>query len=491
MKFSVNIVFTLLIVSTSLVVISSYFQHRNSLRRKESINRVTHTYKVIQTSTYLISLMKDMETGQHGFIITGDSSFLEPYYDAKADITHALDTLTGLVRENTRQSLLIKNHIAPIIHKKQEFLDHSLATYHQHGQDSSMNLISAKTGKTYMDTLRVLMNDLSQHERYLLNQRNQEYETANDQEDVIRLGSLALIVITSASAFVALYNKQRQNKKLLFDLEHANVILEQKVKDRTAELEQKKEETVQLNEDLKQNIEELKSTHERLLEVNREKDHFLGIASHDLKSPVSGLLRLIEVMKLDKDNRSASDLQYLNYMEDACRNMQRLIDNLLDVNRIEHGLTVINLQKVSLQKVLDRLYAEFEPIAGKKNIALHIQPYPHDIFTDEDVLVRILENLLSNAIKFSLPEKNVTLRVHGIDGKVIFEVIDQGPGIRSEDLPRIFSKFQRLNNRPTGGEGSTGLGLAIVKELIQLVNGEITVYSKVAEGTTFKVTLPG
>ena len=175
MKFSLNIVFILLIVSTALFVGSSYVQHENSIHRKESISRVTHTYRVIQTSTYLISLMKDMENGQHGFIITGDSSFLEPYYDSKADMTRTLDTLAVLVSNNKRQTLLMRNHIEPIIRKKLEVLDHALGTFNSHGQDSSMNLISAKTGKTYMDTLRVLMNDLSQHERYLLNQHNIEY----------------------------------------------------------------------------------------------------------------------------------------------------------------------------------------------------------------------------------------------------------------------------------------------------------------------------
>ncbi|SKC42068.1 sensor histidine kinase [Ohtaekwangia koreensis] len=490
MKFSLNIVFALLIVSTVLVISSSYIQHQNSKQRKESISQVTHTYKVIQTSTYLISLMKDMETGQHGFIITGDSSFLEPYYDAKEDITQALDTLTGLVRENNRQALLMQNHIEPIIRKKQEFLDHSLSTFNRHGQDSSMNLISAKTGKTYMDTLRVLMNDLSQHERYLLNLHNEEYEKGNEREDLIRLGSMILIVITSASAFLALYNKQRQNRALLYDLEEANSILEQKVSDRTAEIGRKNEETLRLNEELKQNIEELKVVHTRLIELNYEKDHFLGIASHDLKSPVSGLLRLIEVMKVDNPNRQASDLQYLGYMEDACINMQRLIENLLDINKIEHGSTEINVQKVPLNKILDRLSNEFTPIAMKKNITLRIAQSSEAIYTDEDVLVRILENLLSNAIKFSYPEKEVTLKVHLSDGNVIFEIIDHGLGIRNEDLPRIFTKFERLNNKPTAGEGSTGLGLSIVKELIPLINGEISVSSKVAEGTTFKVILP-
>lgn len=490
MKFSLNIVFILLIVSTVLFVGSSYVQHENSIHRKESISRVTHTYRVIQTSTYLISLMKDMENGQHGFIITGDSSFLEPYYDSKADMTRTLDTLAVLVSNNKRQTLLMRNHIEPIIRKKLEVLDHALGTFTRHGQDSSMNLISAKTGKTYMDTLRVLMDDLSQHERYLLNRHNIEYGKVNEREDLVRLISVILIVIASASAFLALYNKQKQNRKLLDDLENANVVLEQKVKDRTAELENKKEETVRLNEDLKQNIEELKTIHERLIELNREKDHFLGIASHDLKSPVSGLLRLIEVMKLDKTNRSATDIQYLDYMEDACRNMQRLIDNLLDVNRIEHGLTEINLQRVSLHKVFERLRNEFAPIASRKNILLKVAESTDEIFTDEDALVRILENLLSNAIKFSYPQRKVNLQMHRFDGKVIFEVIDQGPGIRNEELPRIFTKFQRLSNRPTGGEGSTGLGLAIVKELVQLINGEISVSSKIAEGTTFRVAIP-
>jgi len=169
--------------------------------------------------------------------------------------------------------------------------------------------------------------------------------------------------------------------------------------------------------------------------------------------------------------------------------MQRLISNLLDINRIERGETHVNKQTVELPELLRKLEREFIQQAQKKQIELIITPAEGKVHTDPDALQQILENLISNAIKFSQRGKTVQLRTTRNYSEVRFEVIDQGPGIHPEEIQNLFGKFKKLSNKPTGGEGSTGLGLSIVKEMVKLLQGDISVTSTLHKGSVFVVTL--
>jgi signal transduction histidine kinase len=237
--------------------------------------------------------------------------------------------------------------------------------------------------------------------------------------------------------------------------------------------------------------EELREANEKLRHVNEEKNHFLGMTAHDLKSPLNGVLGLIALLKKDiaPDSRQA---EYLRYIEESCLNMKNLIMNLLDINRIEQGLTMINPERIALHTLVDRHVRMLQENARKKNIALIVDDAagPVTLFTDANALGRVLENLLSNALKFSPADTTVTLRTVKNASSITFQIIDQGPGIREEDMPRLFGKFQKLSARPTGGETSTGLGLSIVKELVTSLQGKISVTSEWGKGATFSVEIP-
>lgn len=229
-----------------------------------------------------------------------------------------------------------------------------------------------------------------------------------------------------------------------------------------------------------------------LLQLNEEKNHILGIAAHDLKSPLNTILGLINLIRLSQQNLTTDQAEYLRYIEQACTNMQTLVNNLLDLNKIEEGINVLNPESVELGDFLQRHLQVFRERARSKNIALVLEDNAPGkrIITDLNALQRIIENLLSNAIKFSPKGKEVVLRVVHEAQAVRIEVTDQGPGISQHDMPRLFRKFQKLSARPTDGEGSTGLGLSIVKELVQALHGKITVRSEVNKGSTFAVELP-
>ena len=460
-KFLTNNIYVLLVLSVLLVIASAFITYYNTREKKQSTQTVIRRYQSIGSSIQLLSLLKDMETGQRGYIITGDSEFLEPYNTAKSKIKEETDSLNKLINDNEPQMNLLEGRILTAIHNKSTDLESSINIVNTFGRDSAARRVDTKIGKAHMDTLRILVQDLIQRERTLLSQQNQKLDRNTRLEDTIRFFAFTLIGLTSMMALIMLIQKQRSINELIDSLKKSNEELEQRVKDRT----------------------------KQLVEANHAKDHFLGIASHDLKVPISGVLGLIELMNLENKNRPEKEAEYLSYMQDSCNNMQRLISNLLDINRIERGATNIKKQDVNLKRLLTKLEREFSHQAKKKNIELVINSIDEVISTDMDALSRILENLLSNAIKFSAGDSRIHLRTANIGDSIKFEIIDQGPGIPSEDIPKLFDKFQKLTNQPTGGEGSTGLGLSIVKELTILLGGEITVTSKVGEGTIFTVVI--
>jgi signal transduction histidine kinase len=493
-----NTIRTLLITSILLTPVSAFITYYNVEQKKETYNLVIQTYKVIQSSTTLLSHLKDMERGQRGYIVTGDSSFLQPYREAEGDIDLHLKSLSELVSDNPRQLELLKTEIEPLILRKRTELDQSLALFGKHGRERASVYVATKMGNAHMDSIRLLVNDLIEHEQGLLESRNDRLEQIYFFNDTILFGSLALIGITALIALLALQKKQKENELLIGELQKLNQGLELKVKERTQQLEEEKVHVEKLNNNLQQNLEDVKALHEGLLDANKslvklndEKNNFLGIATHDLKAPIAGIASLAQLMK-HEGNLDVRKLDYLEHIEDSCDRMQRLISDLLDINKIEQGSSSITLQPVDISKLLARLHRQFQPIAERKNIQLSFQNEVDEdtITTDQDSLLQILDNLLSNAIKFSQPQKEVSLQAFVDNSSICLDVTDLGPGILPQEMHKVFGKFQRLSARPTAGEGSSGLGLSIVRELAHLLRGEVTISSQPGVGTTFTVRLP-
>ncbi len=464
-----KLVYLLLTLSIVLTVLSGIITYYNGRENKEVVNAIIHAYNVIHQSEKTVSALRDMETGQRGFSISNDSSYLETYLMGKANIKFYLDTLTSLVGDDPRQLLLLENHIKPSAALKEAITDTTISLFQNHGLQSSIHIISNKEGKAVMDTIRLLVADIVQLEGSLLNTRTFKWNNLKYWEDAIRFSSFGLIGLTSFIALISLKRKNEQNKNLLNSLKEMNEDLENKVLQRTRELQSERDKIKNLNEELKA--------------LNQEKDHFIGVASHDLKAPLIGIQRLVEVIRLQKENPTKT-LEYLSYIEESCQSLQRLITNLLDINKIEQGLFVIEKSAFEIKPFIEKLLKPFETLAELKKIEIEVDCKIGKVNTDEDILRRILNNLVSNAVKFSRPNNKILLRLFEDDGKFIVEVKDQGIGIKSDELAYVFNKFSKLSNKPTGGEGSTGLGLAIVKELVERLDGKVAIASEQNVGTT-------
>ncbi len=234
---------------------------------------------------------------------------------------------------------------------------------------------------------------------------------------------------------------------------------------------------------------ELLAANERLVHLNNEKNEFLGMAAHDLKNPLTIIVTATEMASIC-DNPEQSG-KYLNNISLAATRMRNLITDLLDVNAIEQGMFVSNLEPCDMRKLVERSVSHQEQDAARKAIEIRVG-VSEGLWAKADpaATMQILDNLISNALKFSPP--NSTIHVHTLpeQNHILVSVRDEGPGISEADQKKLFQKFTRLTARPTGGESSTGLGLAIVKRLADAMGGSIQCHSAPGAGATFTLRLP-
>lgn len=227
--------------------------------------------------------------------------------------------------------------------------------------------------------------------------------------------------------------------------------------------------------------------------LNEEKNHFLGIAAHDLKNPLTTIMLSAEMVQLKRDRIRPEDLDlYIGIIYKDAERMLMIVSNLLDVNRIEAGKIPLRPEVLELEQFLQRLIKQYEMTAERKQITLRplMPELPPTLISDPHIVFQIADNLLSNAIKYSPPGRTVEMTIQQVKDRIEFAVCDQGPGLTAEDRAKLFQKFTRLSARPTGGENSTGLGLSIVKMLCELLQATIRCESEPGEGARFVVSFP-
>ncbi|UCD11658.1 MAG: PAS domain S-box protein [Nitrospinaceae bacterium] len=236
----------------------------------------------------------------------------------------------------------------------------------------------------------------------------------------------------------------------------------------------------------------LAQANETLAALNAQKNEFLGIASHDLRNPLYVIRSYSEALLADGQGPiNDQQKKLLIRILEAGNQMTALLDNLLDISKIESGRCDLHLETQDFNALVRKQMELHQLLAGEKNIRIRFEegelaPFPYD----KDSLTQVTGNLISNAIKFSPPGSTITLATEEAQGRARFSVRDEGPGISKEDREHLFGTFRKLSAKPTGGEKSTGLGLAIAKKIVHLHGGDIGVLSTPGTGSTFYFTLP-
>ncbi len=230
-----------------------------------------------------------------------------------------------------------------------------------------------------------------------------------------------------------------------------------------------------------------------LRRLNEIKNRFLGIAAHDLRSPLTTVRGFADVLLGDAANLTDIQREYLTMIRNATQGMVTLVSDLLDISVIESGKLTLGIRRASLASVIEDRIKISRVHAKKKDISLCVRledPAHSEGYFDPDRIGQVMDNLVGNAVKFSMPGSTIFIVMVKDESSFRVSVIDEGPGISSEDQSRLFGTFQKLSAQPTAGERSTGLGLAIVKKIIDAHNGSIWVDSQVDVGSIFSFTIP-
>jgi signal transduction histidine kinase len=411
-----------------------------------------HTHSVIEELKDSLSALQDIETGDRGYIISGDPKFLEPFnWGLKSYAAHIKNLQTLTADSAVQQSNLME--LKRLAQEKINFANSSVAMRKNDARGGEV-LIAEGAGKQSMDAYRRQIASMIDVENHYLAERVSQLQNAG------LLTGLSLLLLYRIFLLV---------KKSIAD-EQARVAA------LNAEIEQRK-----------RTEKALKEATIRLTSSNTDLQQFAYVASHDLQEPLRAVIGFLTLLvgKID-DKLDPESKTWVNFAVDGAQRMRSLINDLLAYARVESRGK--SLEQVDLQTVLNRVAHDLEIPLKETQATLTFDTLPV-IMCDGAQLGQLFQNLTSNAIKFR-SDKPPAIKITAEDRKVdwLFCVSDNGRGFDMEHAKRIFVIFQRLQGREEAP--GTGIGLAVCKKIIERHNGQIWAESKPGEGASFFFTIP-
>ncbi len=248
-----------------------------------------------------------------------------------------------------------------------------------------------------------------------------------------------------------------------------------------------------LNSELATARRELARMNAEVARLNEQNNQFFGMAAHDLRNPLGAIITYSELL-LDEaaPQLAAEHIELLSLIKSLGELVLRLVNDLVDVSKLEAGKLELRLEDVDLVGLVKRNVMLNGILAHEKGITLTLDACEGALVVSADAgrIERVLTKLITNAMKFSQPETTVEVRISRHDGEALLAVRDAGPGIPASELEMLFRPFPRTSVKSTGGERGTGLGLVIARKIVEGHGGRIWVESEVGNGSAFCVALP-
>ncbi|MGH6635470.1 MAG: sensor histidine kinase [Gammaproteobacteria bacterium] len=475
-----------------LLVVNAVVSYRAARSLIDSGAWVAHTHQVLTELEATRSTMADAESGQRGFLITGEAGYLKPYERAIARIEENVARLKQLAAnhaEQQRRAAFLEKHIAAQL----DILNAGLAQRREHGFEAARKWTLTGGAEESMERIRTLIEEMKGQEVTLLSRRVQESRRSG-REALVALAIGALLSVALVWLAYYLFRRDlRERERAAGALRAAHDELEGRVEERTKELAQE----VALHRQAEENLRALSVELER---SNRELQDFAFIASHDLQEPLRKILAFGDRLKARYGEAlEAQGRDYLERMQNAARRMHDFINDLLTLSRVTtkaRPFVPVALEEVAREVVSD-LEARIEETGGR--VTMDTLP---TIEADPVQMRQLLQNLIDNALKFHRPEEPPLVQVRGMlierdtaaggetaDNRFCeIAVTDNGIGIDEHYLDKVFTPFQRLHGR--GEYEGTGMGLAVCRKIVERHGGCIRATSTPNEGATFWVTLP-
>ncbi len=475
-------------LALAILAMLGWLTYRDIAAARAAAQEVDHTYMVLQKLDELFSSLKDAETGQRGYVITGENAYLEPYNRAVDEFNRRLSALLNLTKGNPRQEKTLAA-IDLVMRKKLDTLKEAIDIRRAKGQRAAMLLVETGLGEKLMDDIRGKVVQARDEETRMLAVRSAARETAARRLiGAILAGgglSFALLLATFFLLRKEIIRRTRVETELRRHQEGLEILVEERTHD-LADANSRLRAEIAMRERAE---EDLRKSMEDLARSNRALDQFASIASHDLQSPlrtVAGFMDLLKTRYAGRLDEKADE--YITRAMSGTKRMSGLIHDLYVYSRV--GTQGKQFSEVHMGTPLNAAIDNLKEIIDDSNAEISRDELP-DVKGDETQLVQLFQNLIANAIKFRKKDAPPRIRISAEQrgGEWVIGVHDNGIGIEPRFYERIFVIFQRLHG--SDKYPGTGLGLALCKKIVERHGGRIWVESRPGAGSSFYFTMAG
>ena len=444
---------------------------------------VAQTRDNLRVIDRLESSIKDAESSQRGYIITGSKEYLEPFHNAADSINHFMQELEQRTTGDDQRQKGIET-LKLLIRQKMDEMRLTITLSRESMSIAAENVVKNDTGRQFKSEIREQLTSIrSSHDRFL-----GERATALDQAYVAALLTALTSTIVGLSLVAAVFWTVQDSRKRM---EAAAVLF--------TERERLQVTFASIGDGVMRDLTSAKKSQDeaselatRLSEMDRRKNEFLATLAHELRNPLAPIQNAVQLMGMLKLNPEIDELQQM--MARQVEHLVRLIDDLLDVSRISRGKISLRSEIVELSAIIDAAVQASSTFIGENGQQLIVNVPDGDVIRvhgDPSRLIQVISNLLNNSAKYSDAGSRIELTVLLEDQVAVISVRDNGVGIAPEMLQSIFSMFSQADDTLERGSAGLGIGLTLVKTLVELHGGTVVAQSEgVGKGSTFTVRLP-
>ena len=457
---------------------------------RDANEREARSKDVTEATLQLEKLVVDLETGLRGFTLTGNVRFLQPYTAARAELParqrvflQRASLAAGQLTRATQITRLIAEYIQDYAEPVIEIARESSA--------AARSATVTTTGKKRTDEIRARFDRFLGEERKLARAAAQTADSRSDR--AIAVGAVGVGASTLLILLFGVFLGRAIGRPVRAVAAGASRLAGGDFSHRlptkgAGEIGELTRSFNSMAEDVQRGQEELEFQNAKLRESERLKTELITIVSHELRTPLASVLGFTSLL-LQRDFDSQSRRHYLGIVDAQSRRLAALLEDFLDVQRIEDGRLELAQDLVDMASLLGEQVELYRAQSPKHRLRLELPERPLPVRGDANRLAQVVGNLLSNAIKYSPEGGVVALAGASEDGAVRVSIRDEGLGIAPDQQSRIFTKFFR-GEAATSGIGGTGLGLAVSREIVEAHGGRIGFSSKAGAGSTFWLELP-
>jgi signal transduction histidine kinase len=461
-----------------LLMIASFWLAQRTQSTTENVLKARAQRTVL---VRLLSTVQDAETGQRGYLLTGEDRYLKPYETAISNIEQRLRDVRSAFKENPDEAAAIEK-IDRTIDDKLAELAETIRAFKAGKPSEALDIVKSDRGKDLMDQIRVLIGEAFEHVDQKLSEgiEEQRVDAARARQFALLAGTFLLLTALGAIATIVRYTRQLISARN--ELQELNTGLENRVAERTADLQR----------------------------ANEEIQRFAYIVSHDLRAPLVNVMGYTSELEASLETLQAltndpqinvlataeaaktavaTDLpESIGFIRTSTQKMDGLIKAILKLSR--EGQRVLAPERINLADFFDSVADSVQHRVSSAGGEIRVVKPLATVEGDRLALEQIFGNLVDNALKYRAKDRPPVITIRQASnrwGAVDIEVEDNGRGIGDEDRERVFDLFRRAGPQDQQGEG---IGLAHVRTLVRRLGGEITMTSQLGRGTTFRVTVP-